>query len=191
MAAPPHTPRGSTPCRYSQQFSDVQDIMQTIQYLCEQAKTSFESDDEVHRLYRYLNMLHMTVYCGLSPTYNVRNFLMPLIKKHRLLAADPAERERELKALDELDVDCEGERGFQLFTLWSLAVIQRQARKGAIPPPMFATLSGRVQALSAKADNLFHYAFQMLVRRWGSRADTPSARQLGCAARLVSARPLC
>ena len=67
--------------RSNQQFDDVQLIMHSINDACLSARVSFGDPDEVHRLWRYLNLLHASAYCGLTDELSQANFFMPIVEK--------------------------------------------------------------------------------------------------------------
>ena len=67
--------------RSNQQFDDVQLIMHSINDACLSARVSFGDPDEVHRLWRYLNLLHASAYCGLTDELSHANFFMPIVEK--------------------------------------------------------------------------------------------------------------
>lgn len=52
--------------RYNSQFEDVQDIMNAIVNACLSARATFTDVQETHRLWRYLNLLHASAYCGMT-----------------------------------------------------------------------------------------------------------------------------
>ena len=52
--------------RYTNQFDDVQLIMNSIVNACLSARATFSDQQEVHRLWRYLNLLHVSAYCGMT-----------------------------------------------------------------------------------------------------------------------------
>lgn len=66
--------------RYTDQFTELQVVMRNIIGCCAVARASFKDEQEVHRLYRYVNMMHLAAYAGLSPTYTRDNFFLPLCK---------------------------------------------------------------------------------------------------------------
>ena len=55
-------------------------IMRAIVHECTLARKNFDDPDEVHRLWRYLNLQHIICYTGLTNIYNRENFLNPLIE---------------------------------------------------------------------------------------------------------------
>mgnify|MGYP000689135448 CR=1 FL=1 len=61
-------------------------IMHSINDACLIARVTFEDELEVHRLWRYLNVLHAAAYCGLTDELSETNFLMPLCDKYGLLS---------------------------------------------------------------------------------------------------------
>ena len=45
--------------RYNDQYADVQQIMHSIINVCLSARASFDDKDEVFRLWRFMNLLHI------------------------------------------------------------------------------------------------------------------------------------
>ena len=52
--------------RYATQFADTELLMRSIINACKYARVYFSDPDEVHRLWRYLNLQHCIAYCGLT-----------------------------------------------------------------------------------------------------------------------------
>ena len=71
--------------RYNEQFDDVQHIMHAIVNVTLMARANFSDRDEVHRLWRYLNLMHASAYCGLTDYLTEENFFLPICDKHHLL----------------------------------------------------------------------------------------------------------
>ena len=71
--------------RYNEQYADVQAIMHAIVNVCLAARAAFNDKEEVFRLWRYMNLLHICAYCGLTDELSRDNFLVPLSDKHGLL----------------------------------------------------------------------------------------------------------
>ena len=71
----------------------------------------------VYDLWRFLNLLHVTAYCGLSQTYNRANLADDFIEAHGLLT-DPTLRAELLS----IDIDNHGSRAWSTCMVWALEV---------------------------------------------------------------------
>ena len=49
-----------------------------------QASVAFPQDEAL-KLWRHLNLLHVSAYCGLSPTYSKDNLFSQICAKHHLI----------------------------------------------------------------------------------------------------------
>ena len=58
--------------------------MRTIVDCSALAYATFDNKAEAKRLWRYLNLLHVAGYCGLSSVYTANNFFVPLCEEHQL-----------------------------------------------------------------------------------------------------------
>ena len=56
--------------------------MNSIASVCLMARANFEDSGEIYRLWRYVNAMHCTAYCGLTDHLTEANFFTPLSKKH-------------------------------------------------------------------------------------------------------------
>ena len=149
--------------RYTQQFDEVQTMMRSIISVCAWARVNFKDPDEANRIYRYLNMLHILCYTGLSPTYSVQNFFLPLAEKHMLFGVVGSKAyEQEQKCLSEMSIDKEGGRAWQMMYLWSLQVVRRRALAGVLTPPIHAQLNKELSLIADCCGNLFACSYQVL-----------------------------
>ena len=90
--------------RYVEIFHDVEIIIRSIINACVLARTCFESEEDEHKDWRYLNLLHAAAYCGLTNSYNHDNFFYPLIEKYGL-AGTGVHKEIETRDLKAIDID--------------------------------------------------------------------------------------
>jgi len=104
--------------RCNEQFNDVQSIMHDITDACLTARVTFADELEVHRLWRYLNLLQASAYCGLTSYLSQTNFLMPLIEKYALLGSG-AVKDEELRALHAIQIDENGARACSMYEVWA------------------------------------------------------------------------
>ena len=152
--------------RLNQQFDDVQLIMHSICDACLAARVSFGDPDEVHRLWRYLNLLHASAYCGLTDELSASNFFMPIVDKFNLLGTG-AVKEEEHEVLKRVDLDAHGSRACSMFEVWAFEVVKGEARRtargdGDLTPPIQARLQGEINNVSISIQRLFAYRYQVM-----------------------------
>ena len=152
--------------RSNQQFDDVQLIMHSINDAVLTARVTFDDPLEVHRLWRYLNMLHIAAYCGLTDELTERNFFLPVCEKYGLLGQGDVRRE-ELEAVDRMQIDESGNRACCLFEVWAFEVVRGEALRsakgmGALSPPIHARLMNELNNVSVSIKRLFAYRYQVL-----------------------------
>jgi predicted membrane chloride channel (bestrophin family) len=73
-------------------------------------------NNEASRLMRYLNACHLLGYCGLSPTYNEKNFFDPMNESLQLLT------DKEIERVKEIGIDSGGSAYRELIG-WCLEII--------------------------------------------------------------------
>ena len=56
--------------RYSDMFADLETVMRSIINCCSCARVSFKDKAALYDLWRFLNLLHVTSYCGVTATYS-------------------------------------------------------------------------------------------------------------------------
>jgi len=153
--------------RCNQQFDDVQLIMHSINDACLAARVSFEDALEVHRLWRYLNMLHAAAYCGLTEEFTESNFFIPLCNKFGLLHQG-AIRAEEQASLQRINIDESGSRSCAMLEVWAFEVLKGEALrashagKGTLSPPIHARIMGEINSISISIKRLFAYRYQVL-----------------------------
>ena len=141
--------------------------MHSINDACLIARVTFEDPLEVHRLWRYLNMLHAAAYCGMTEELSETNFLMPLCDKYGLLSVGEV-YEEEISELKRIKIDESGSRACAMFEVWAFQVIRGEAeryektKKGIFAPPLHTRLQGEVNNISVSIKRLFAYRYQVL-----------------------------
>jgi len=150
--------------RYNSQFDDIQHVMHHIVNACLLARATFSDPAETHRLWRYLNLMHASAYCGLTDYLNEANFFLPLCEKHGLLGTIPDIREEELDALHRVGLDNNGARACNMYEVWALELVREEVyRKGArVSPPIHARLQSEVTDIGDHVKKLFAYRYQVL-----------------------------
>ena len=148
--------------RYNAQFSDVQRIMNCITNSCMAARVTFSDYEETLRMWRYLNMLHVSAYCGLTTSLTLDNFFLPVCERHHLLGEGDM-RAEELASIHKIQLDEKGSRACSMFAVWCFEVIKGETmRSSDISPPVHARMQAVVQELTDHIKNLFAYRFQVL-----------------------------
>ena len=152
--------------RSNEQFADVQKIMHAINDACLAARATFDDPDEVHRLWRYLNLLHVCAYCALTESLTQSNFFEPLVKKYELWGMG-AQGEEERAAVGRVNLDENGSRACAMFEVWAFEVIKGEARRSArgdgnLNPPVQARLQSEINMVGQSVQKLFGYRYQVM-----------------------------
>ena len=137
--------------------------MRTIVSIVTSCRISFDDPEMVDRVYRYINLCHAACYVGLTDTYTVENFFMPICHKHQLFAPEGSEaRRREALAMERVSLDGEGSRAWSMFHLWALEVINEEYQRGAISAPFHAQIIGQMHVVADAQRNLYAFTYQVL-----------------------------
>ena len=152
--------------RSSQQFDDVQLIMHAINDACLSARVAFHDSDEIHRIWRYLNLLHASAYCGLTEELSAQNFFLPVADKFGLFG-EGKEREEEVAALERVDLDAHGSRACSMFEVWAFEVVKGEGQRtaqgeGDLYPPIQARLQAEINTVGVCIKRLFAYRYQVM-----------------------------
>ena len=59
--------------RFTSMFDDLEQVMRCIINCSAVARTAFKNRAALYDLWRYLNLLHVTAYCGVTETYTREN----------------------------------------------------------------------------------------------------------------------
>ena len=89
--------------RHNEQYFIARDCMATILNVCALARTTLKRPQDAVDLWRFLNLLHVAAYCGLTPTYNRQNLLDQFVRDFGLASSHGV-----AKRTDEVDVDHSG-----------------------------------------------------------------------------------
>lgn len=119
----------------------MQHIMNSIASVCLMARANFEDSGEIYRLWRYVNAMHCTAYCGLTDHLTEANFFTPLSKKHGLLGSKKIQ-EVELAAVRNIGIDANGVRACSMFEVRLTPAAPQRSSVGTRPvspsaPPKF------------------------------------------------------
>ena len=139
--------------------------MRSIINSCKYARIYFSDPDEVHRLWRYLNLQHAIAYCGLTDFYNFDNFFKPLATKYGLLGMGK-DREEEEALWKTVDLDAEGLRACAMYEVWCLDIVRAEAAASdpskGFSPPVHAVLIGEINEVANCVKRLYAYSYQVL-----------------------------
>ena len=150
--------------RYCSQFADTELLMRTVINVCKFARVHFHDPDDVHRLWRYLNLQHAIAYCGLTDFYNVDNFLKPLADKYGMLGL-MHDREEEEALWRSIDLDAEGLRACAMYEVWSLDVVRAEAQSAdnrGFSAPIHSLMVQEVMEVGNCVKRLYAYTYQVL-----------------------------
>jgi hypothetical protein len=126
--------------RYSAMFADLELTMRSIICCCSVARVSFKDSAAQYDLWRFLNLLHVTAYCGVTATYNKANLCDEFCAQHGLLS-DPVVRER-LEAMD-----IESPQAWSMCLVWALEVVHQRAEAKDFASPIHKERSSTSQPL--------------------------------------------
>jgi hypothetical protein len=147
--------------RHEEQFDDVQHIMNSIASVCLMARANFEDQGEVYRIWRYVNAMHCTAYCGLTDHLTEANFFIPLSTKHGLLGSKKIQQV-ESAAVRDVGIDANGVRACSMFEVWAMEVIREESTRCKTPAPIQAMLQSEVSEIGLHIKKLFAYRYQVL-----------------------------
>ena len=152
--------------RNNEQFDDVQAIMHAINGACLSARGTFSDPEEAYRLWRYLNLLHASAYCGLTKCLSENNFFSPLVEKYSLLGTGAIQAE-ERAAVKRIKIDENGSRACAMFEVWAFEVVKGEARRstlgtGDLSPPIQAALAHEINTVGTCIKRLFAYRYQVM-----------------------------
>jgi hypothetical protein len=114
----------------------------------------------LYDLWRFLNLLHVTAYCGVTATYNKANLCDEFCAQHGLLS-DPAVRER-LEAMD-----IESPQAWSMCLVWALEVVHQRAEAKDFASPIHKEMVEHITTAGAALSRIYAQEYQ-------ARADMPS-----------------
>jgi hypothetical protein len=149
--------------RYNQMFNDVEHLMHSLIDACMLARVHFTDLNEVHRFWRYCNMLHAAAYTSLTVAYSEENFFRPVCERFQLYARDEVDRANEHAVLSKVSLDGDDTRACAMLEVWLLELVRDEliTRKDK-PSPIFKNLNDEVQKMGDCVKRLFAYQYQVL-----------------------------
>ena len=162
-AHPPRAPFPDCYSRYTAQLADVELMMQKIVDTCILARVVFRDTEEVRRLWRYLNLLQVAAYTGLSASYNEANFFTPVCKRHDLWPKREAQKATEAGALEAIR-NGDGAAAFNNYQIWALELVQHEAMASntRLTAPVHTQLNQQILEVGCAGKRLHAYTYQVL-----------------------------
>ena len=141
--------------RYSEMFADLETVMREIINCCSVARCCFKDKAALYDLWRFLNLLHVTAYCGVTVTYNRVNLCDEFCNQHGLLT-DPALREK-LEA-----IDLESPLAWSTCMVWALEVVEGRATASPpdFAPPIHKEMNECILAIGAALSRIYAKEYQ-------------------------------
>lgn len=141
--------------RYSSMFADLEIVMHSIIQCCFVARVAFKDQAALYDLWRFLNLLHVTAYCGVTATYSRRNLFDEFCAQHGLLS-DPTVRAR----LDAIDV--ESPLAWNTCLVWALEVVQTRGEEGDFQAPIHKEMVEQILGAGAALSRIYAQEYQVL-----------------------------
>ena len=150
--------------RYNQQFDDVERIMHSITNACMMARVNFKDLNEVHRFWRYLNMLHAAAYTSLTTFYSEENFFRPVCEKWELHAQDAEDRAAEARIFADMKLDGQDMRVCSMLEVWLFEIVRDEmfVKVAKHSPAMTKVMLDEVMKVGDSVKRLFTYQYQVL-----------------------------
>ena len=141
--------------RYSAMFGDLELTMRSIINCCAVARVCFKDNASLYDLWRFLNLLHVTAYCGCTATYNRANLCDEFCQEHGLLT-DPSVRER----LEEIDI--ESPQAWSTCMVWALEVVQERYEARDFSAPVHKELIEHIRNAGSALSRIYAQEYQVL-----------------------------
>ena len=150
--------------RYNQQFDDVERIMHAITNACMFARVHFKDLNEVHRYWRYLNMLHVAAYTSLTTFYSEDNFFRPVCEKWELFAHDAQDRAAEAAIFEGMSLDGQDMRVCSMLETWIFEIMREEVflKADKHSPAVYKVMLDEVMKVGDSTKRLFTYQYQVM-----------------------------
>lgn len=110
----------------------------------------------VHDLWRYVNIVHIAGYCGLSPVYNNENLFTPFLNLYGLV-----DEEDEMLKITRLNVDMGG-RVYNEVMNWTFQVVGEAYEAGLIELMREKSIQAKLIEFREAIKSLYDYDFQVM-----------------------------
>lgn len=144
--------------RFWQQHELCMVAKNSISAVCSLVRASHMSDEEVHNIWRWLNLAHLAGYVGLSPIYTRVNFLEGVAKEHSLIGRKSIEFSR----LNDMDTEGTGPATYGEFLIWALRGIEYASSQGTISFASAQNCQAAILSMRAGMTGLFDLQFQVI-----------------------------
>lgn len=138
-------------------FDDLEQVMRCIINCSAVARTAFKNRAALYDLWRYLNLLHVTAYCGVTETYTRENLFSEFCEAHALLIS-PKVRQ----AFDEMDIDDRGASACNTCMVWALEIVHARAEAGDFSPPIHKEMGELITGIGSGLARLYSQEYQVL-----------------------------
>jgi len=143
--------------RFGSMFQDLEQVMRGVINCSAVARGSFRSKRALYDLWRYLNLLHVTAYCGVTTTYSKQNLLDHFAHHYALLIYPEVE-----KKLFSIDIDNHGALAANTCMVWALEVVQERFDRGDFSAPMHKEMTETITAIGTGLARLYAQEYQVL-----------------------------
>ena len=117
------------------------------------------NQNERRTLFVYLNLMHCSAYCALTPVYTKENFMDVFIKEH-MIELPPDEMAKAFGKLD--DPSGEGASAYQLCAVWAMGVLHTALKRGDLHGEAYKVMSEEVLKSRSLLAALFAYQYQVI-----------------------------
>jgi len=138
---------------YAQSTRCAESVIETTAKIC----IYLRSDEDIERVWRAVNLAHLSGYVGLATVYTNRNLLFAFARNNELLCDDD-----ESQRLTMLDVESTKQRACIECTAWALRVISEAREREELFGPEVADITKSVLQLQEAMAALYHYQFQVM-----------------------------
>jgi len=142
--------------RFGSMFQDLEQVMRGVINCSAVARGSFRSKRALYDLWRYLNLLHVTAYCGVTTTYSKQNLLDHFAHHYALLIYPEVE-----KKLFSIDIDNHGALAANTCMVWALEVVQERFDRGDFSAPMHKEMTETITAIGTGLARLYAQEYQV------------------------------
>ena len=143
--------------RFSDMFNDLEQVMRCIINCSAVARTAFKNKAALFDLWRYLNLLHVTAYCGVTDTYTRQNLFTEFCEAHALLISPKLRA-----ALDAMDIDDRGASACNTCMIWALETVHARAEAGDFSAPIHKELGELITGIGSGLARLYSQEYQVL-----------------------------
>jgi len=143
--------------RYWEQYMKAMGAKNAILNCCSMVASTYMNHEDMHTMWRYLQLIQCSAYVGLSMVCTRENFFNGFCQKHSLLMPNEAER------LSAIGLPAgKGGRAYREFCVWAMKLNTAVFKKGQLDPPTRAGILGMISKLSDDLEALYDFRGQVL-----------------------------